>query len=308
MLAKRCFRIARLTIGLLLIGGCSRGGDAPFTFNSIANEINHTTGDWVPSPPIVAIETPQEADNHFESEQPDPAAVERKVVYNADLTLTVKDLDKIKHEVQSLVERHGGYLAQFSERRDSGDERSGRWVVRVPADSFHPLLADVQQLGKLDSEQIRSEELTEEFVDLQARLSTKRQLEQQMLKIMQERAGDISDALTASSRLNDVRLEIERIEGRLRKLNELTALSTVTIDAREEPRPAEPPPPAAVPSFGAALGATFTNSLGRLIEFGKDLLLAAATLAPWIAALCIVTGPLALANVVVRRRKLRQTA
>jgi cell fate (sporulation/competence/biofilm development) regulator YlbF (YheA/YmcA/DUF963 family) len=174
-------------------------------------------------------------------------------------------------------------------------------VVRVPAESFRNLLDDVAQFGAPESQEIQSQELTEEFVDLQARLKTKQQLEQQMLKIMEQRADKISDALAANQQLSEVRLAIEQIEGRLRKLNDLVALSTVTIDAREESVYAAPPPPSPPPTFAATIGATFDDSMTKMTEFGKGLLLLAVGAAPWLVLLCLVAGPIALVMAIARR-------
>jgi hypothetical protein len=299
---KQAFKTISLGIlgaGLLVCSGCG-AGNSPLSFNNIANSIDGSVGasDWMRPMPDGAS-TGEKANDG--GDQPDPAAIVRQIVYNASISLTVRDLDATKQRIEIVVEQRGGYLAQFSERKISGDQRSGHWVVRVPADSFRNLLVDVAQLGAPESQEIQSQELTEEFVDLQARLKTKQQLEQQMLKIMEQRADKISDALAANQQLSEVRLAIEQIEGRLRKLNDLVALSTVTIDAREESVYAAPPPPSPPPTFAATIGATFDDSMTKMTEFGKGLLLLAVGAAPWLVLLCLVAGPIALVMAIARR-------
>jgi hypothetical protein len=178
-------------------------------------------------------------------------------------------------------------------------------VVRIPATAFDGFLEDVQALGVPESQHIETKEVTDEFVDLDARLTALRRVEQEMLDVMEQHSGKISDVLDARKQLGDVRVEIERIEGQLRKLTDLVAMSTVTIDARED---ANYTPPQA-PTFAEQIAQTFGGSISALLTAGRGLVLAAVALAPWLVAfLVIVLLPLLLLAAILRRRQRRVRA
>jgi hypothetical protein len=228
-------------------------------------------------------------------------AVERKIVYHATLSLVVGDLEKTKQKIDSLVQTSGGYLGQFQEQRIYGDRRSGHWVVRVPSAKFHGFVEDVVELGVSESQQIEAEEITDQYYDLEQRLKNARRVEQEMLEMMEKHSGKMADVLEATKNLGQVRGEIEVLDGRLRRMAHDVAMSTVTIDARED----ENYIPPQAPTFAASISSTFGKSLEAMQKCGMGLVLFMVALGPWLVVLLVLSAPLLLVLAVMRRRKVR---
>src|SRR5262249_21206867 len=102
-------------------------------------------------------------------------------------------------------------------------------VVRVPAQKFETAMEEIRGVGgRILHEKRSGQDVTEEYIDLEARIRTKRALEPQFLEIMKQ-AHKVSDALEVQNQLAEVRTEIERLEGRRRFLENQSALSTINI-------------------------------------------------------------------------------
>ncbi|MGH9945759.1 MAG: DUF4349 domain-containing protein [Pyrinomonadaceae bacterium] len=133
-------------------------------------------------------------------------------------------------------------------------------TLRVPSDRFTETLSEIRAAsGRVISETVKGEDVTEEFIDIEARLKAKRALEQQFMEIM-KRANTVDDALSVQGQLADVRGEIERIEGRMRFLQNQASLSTIKLRIQT----------AAVFSSNSA---GFSYRLGESFGLGFDLAL-----------------------------------
>jgi Flp pilus assembly protein TadB len=103
-------------------------------------------------------------------------------------------------------------------------------TIRIPADKFQESLAEIRKtVDRVVVETVSGQDVTEEFVDIEARLKTKKALEERFLEIMKQ-AKSVNDALNVERQLAEVRTEIERIEGRKRFLENQTSLSTITLE------------------------------------------------------------------------------
>ena len=137
--------------------------------------------------------------------------------------------------------------------------------------------------------------MTEEFYDLEARIKQKKVEEAGLLKLQEEAAAimhkdpkaRMEDLLAVRREWNNVRQEIERMEGRLKLLTNLTDLTTVTLTIQE--RKNYVPPTA--PTFGARITQTFGDSADALKSFGQGLVLFAVGLGPWLPIFALVVVP-----------------
>lgn len=162
-----------------------------------------------------------------------PGAVARRVVKRASLELTVDELGTAQAAATRIAEREGGFVASTTRTAVSEDARhmdgSVTLTLRVPADHFTLALDALRRLGKgAGSEHVATEDVSEEFIDLEARIHNQRELEAQFLEIL-KRAGKVEEALNVQRELAGVRTDIERMEGRRRFLEHETALSTLTL-------------------------------------------------------------------------------
>ncbi len=158
----------------------------------------------------------------------------RRVIRTAELSLEEADSpETLQMSVASLAESKGGFVvsSDTSRSRDSdGAEVVDTTVVfRVPSATFDATLASVRALGKrVANEKVTGQDVTEEYVDLEARIKAQRAVEEQYLSVLKE-AKAIPDILAVQQKLGEVRTEIERAEGRRRFLESQTSLSTFTL-------------------------------------------------------------------------------
>ena len=160
-----------------------------------------------------------------------PTVQPRKIIYNAQVELVVEDLSSVVNDLTSLVKSHGGYVAETDVSGSAGGQRRGVWKVRVSVDRFDAFLTEVTKLGELQKNQVDSQDVTEEFYDIEARIANKQQEEKRLLKHLSESTGNLEDILAVEREISRVRGEIEQAQGRLRYLANVSALSTVTVTA-----------------------------------------------------------------------------
>jgi hypothetical protein len=163
-----------------------------------------------------------------------PEAMERKIIRDADLTLEVGAPAEAQRKITSIAETLGGFVVTSeSKQRQVGDSRQElevNLVVRVPATQFGVALDQIRSTGsRVIQEKITGQDVTEEFIDLEARIKTQKALESQFLEIMKQ-AHKVADALEVQRQIADVRTEIEKLEGRKRFLENRASLSTITVN------------------------------------------------------------------------------
>lgn len=158
--------------------------------------------------------------------------IDRKIVRNAELDLEADSPEKVQEQITSIAEMKGGFVVE-SNQSMSDVKASSRDIVtmtlRVPSDKFGEALDEVRKAAtRVVTETVKGEDVTEEFIDIEAQLKTKKALEAQFMEIM-KRAATVDQALEVQSELSDVRGEIEKIEGRKRFLENKSSLSTIKI-------------------------------------------------------------------------------
>jgi hypothetical protein len=205
-------------------------------------------------------------------------APERKIIYNARVELHVVNLDEARAKLDALLTEIKGYVAKSDESGRTGGARFGTWKVRVPVGAFHDFLARVENFGELISKTSDAQDVTDEYVDLEARLKNLHAEEAVLNKLLQEKAQSTADLLAFRKQITDVREQIERLQARLNTLSRLTAMTTIDIVMSEDK--AYVPPTA--PTFGTSLGRTFWDSVDSLEKLGKGVVIGLVAIAPWL--------------------------
>ncbi|MEX2288573.1 MAG: DUF4349 domain-containing protein [Planctomycetaceae bacterium] len=237
-----------------------------------------------------------DVDVGFAGESTKTASSQKKIVRKADVSLVVKLLADAEKQLGQLVQQHKGELAGSQVSQAQGQQRTARWVIRVPADAVDGLLRDLAGLGISENRTINSQDVTEEYIDLETRINSKKKLEQRILDLLEKRTGDIKDVLAVEEQSARIRAEVESMEGRKKYLDSMTAMATVNVTARE----AVDYIPPEVRSFSNQVGHAWRNSFDLVKGFGKSLVLVAVALGPWIPLVSLV------GFVVVRWRRRRQ--
>jgi hypothetical protein len=210
---------------------------------------------------------------------------DRKVIRNAELTLELDAPVEAQRSLASIAESHGGFVVTSESRQDERTRGSqGLQIVsvemRVPSSQFDSVLNAVRGVGgRVRQEKISGRDVTEEFIDLEARLRAQRALEAQILEIM-KRAQRVSDALEVNAQLAQVRSEVERLEGRRRFLENQSSLSTIKITLQ--------PPAPLVSAETTGFFAGVRRAFGEGLDFAASLVLAVVRVTVTLIPVCVL--------------------
>lgn len=290
-----------VALGLLVVLGCG-GSKYEGLDGEVSSPMTRAKDDSTSALPVAEGDV---AGGFLVALDPDdvPRAVakpqQQKIIYTASVVLVVDDLKATTQSIMTLVDGTGGYIHQFLENSTQGAYRRGHWVVRVPVERFDTFLEELVDLGVPETQQRDAQDVTEEFVDLESRLSNQRRLEKRILDLLEKQTSKLSDVIDVETKLAAVREQIERIEGRLRYLKNKTRLTTITIDAREE-KDYEPPQ---APTFDNQISSSWHGSIDALRKFGRGLAIVSVGAAPWLGVLAMIFLPV----VIVLRRSIRRS-
>ena len=212
-------------------------------------------------------------------------AISRKIIYDAQVDLVVENVNPIAKKLTSLVQEARGYVADENTVGSPGSQRSMRWKIRVPVDQFESFVQNVVALGELERTTRTSQDVTEQYYDIEARIKNKKAEEKTLTKILEERTGKLEEVLKVEVELSRVRGEIEQLEGRIRVLENLSSLATLTLNVREREK-FEPPAPVAA-DFPTQVVRTWDSSVHSLINLGKGVVLWAVDWAVWVPLLIV---------------------
>jgi hypothetical protein len=168
----------------------------------------------------------------------------------------------------------------------------------VPAAKYEALQQQIAKLGELERYSKDSDDITDRYFDLEARIKNRKATEERLRQIYKEKANAVKEVLEIEKEVARIREDIEVQEGQLKRWANLVQMTTLTVQLRE--RGSYIPPETA--SFGTNVGRTFRGSLDTLVQFGKGLVLIVVALAPWLPILLLI----ALVGIwtLRRRRKL----
>jgi len=185
------------------------------------------------------------------------ALTDRKIIFNASLSLDVVDAEKALSDCEVLVAKYGGFVAQSSlQKSDTGVLATV--VLRVPAAKVTQLMNGLAGLGTVTSRSSGSEDVTSQYIDIQARLKVLRAEEEQLVGFL-KKATNIKDMLAVQEQLRTVRTQIEQYEGQQRYMDNATSLATVTAQLAQTTEAFVAP---------RGFGSAFVQSLAR---FGHGL-------------------------------------
>jgi hypothetical protein len=230
-------------------------------------------------------------------------AADRKIIRNANLTLEVASPSEVLPRIVSIAESHQGFVVTSEATQRTAEDKNKpeitvNLIVRVPASQFNQVMEGIRAVGtRRLQEKVTGQDVTEEFMDLEARIKNQKALELQFIEIM-KRAGKVDDALSVQRELAEVRTEIEKLEGRRRFLENQASLSTINITL-------QPPTPIVnATGFWYSVRTAFSDGVDVAAEIILFLIRAVLALTP---VLVLVVLPLALLAKlgirIVRRRR-----
>jgi TolA-binding protein len=232
--------------------------------------------------------------------------IERLIIRNASLSLTVADTETALDEINEMVDELEGYVVEANLYQYQ-EGLQAHVTLRIPADSLDVALERVRGLAtEVRSESISGHDMTEEYVDLQSRLRHLEATEERLLEFLDE-AEDTEAALAVYEQLRQIEGEIEQIKGRMQYLEQSAAMATVNLDITPDEL-AQP-----IQIGGWHPEGTLRNAFEALIHVLQFLVDAAIViLVLVIPILVVIAVPLVvlflIVRTIVRRRRARRTS
>ncbi|MGD6793494.1 DUF4349 domain-containing protein [Metabacillus indicus] len=177
---------------------------------------------------------PEEKTVQNDSKTAAPVPQNRKVIYTADMSVRVKNYQEAVSSIQKTLASLGGYVMESNTYSGEEDQpQEGTLTVKVPQEAFQSFLNTVEKGSiKVENQTVSGQDVTEEYVDLESRLKSKKTVEERLLSFMKE-AQKTEDLLKISNDLSAVQEEIEQLTGRINFLNNQTSFATVSIHLSE---------------------------------------------------------------------------
>jgi hypothetical protein len=223
--------------------------------------------------------------------RPDPlqnidaaSAAPTMVIRNGQAFIEVERVDAAALKIRQLAAQVGGYITNSSISGGHDQIRQATFEIKIPGAKYDPAVDLLSTIGKVETVTSTAQDVGEEFVDVTARVTNSRRLEDRLISLLANRTGKLDEVLRVERELARVREEIERYEGRLRYLSARVALSTLTITVHE-PAPILGNSPGDNP-IAAALRRAWKNFVavvaGSIAALGVLIPLALLALAGWL--------------------------
>lgn len=211
------------------------------------------------------------------------ASFDRKIIKSANVQMEIQeeDFSEAQQAVGGITQSVGGFI-QESTRWEAPHGANARFVLRVPENSFMGVLEELSKLGKVTSENVGGQDITEEYVDIESRLNSLRVHESRLLDIL-AKAQNVDELLRIESELSRIRSEIESLTGRLNYLGSLVAMSTIEVNmiSVKEVTPKEP-------TLWDEVVAAFLRTVRALADMATRTLVFLSSAAPVLLVLAVV--------------------
>ena len=155
------------------------------------------------------------------------------IIRTGQAFIEVEKVDPAVLRIRQLATQVGGYIANSSISGGRDQIRQATLEIKIPATKYDQAVGSLSSIGKVETVNSQAEDVGEEFVDVTARVTNARRLEERLITLLSTRTGKLDDVLHVERELARVREEIERYEGRLRYLGSRVATSTLTVTVHE---------------------------------------------------------------------------
>ena len=257
------------------------GGLAGVPMPGRPGPVTESVAQGAPPPPMPAPVMQPTGQTSATPAEPGASIVPPMLIRTGNAVIEVDSLEIAISEVRLLAQRMGGFIANTSMQTGQGQIRSATLEMKIPAGRFDETIGGLTPLGKVEAVNEHSEDVGEEFVDLTARMTNSKRLEERLISLLATRTGKLEDVLAVERELARVREEIERYEGRMRYLRTRAAISSLTVTVHE-PRPLIGNNPGR-----SVVGQAFRNAWRNFVRFIAGLIEAMGVILP-LAALGLI--------------------
>jgi Domain of unknown function (DUF4349) len=237
---KRLALLAVLLLGLSMIAACA-GAAAPSQVRDLGAPFPSIAATSAPAPTAAPAASGAPGLAPFGSlsdtgtlKAAEQAAAERMVVYTGTMSLEVNDTEEVVAKMTDILKANQGYISSRSFTRSGSGKLRGSVTIRVPAASLESVLSQIKALAMRSlSEDSKSEDVTQQYIDLDARRKNLEAYEVELTKLLdtvREKTGKAEDLLAVYNQLTEVRGQIEQIKGQQQYLENTSSLATFTLE------------------------------------------------------------------------------
>ncbi|MBO3740463.1 DUF4349 domain-containing protein [Actinoplanes flavus] len=272
---------ATILLAGLLLAGCGAGNESQSDSSGSAAKPAVGEGGRAADQAGGAAQEQNAAPNEGKdstAQAPDLRIDQRSIIYTGSITLRVEDVTSAAAQVTGIAAASGGFVG--GDERHSGDGTStANITLRVPADKFTSAVDQIAKLGTEETRGINTEDVTEQVVDLDARISVQKARVESGKRLLAE-AKNLDDLVMLEREVATRESDLAALEGKKRRLSDLTSLSTITV-VLLDPAAAAVEPEEEPPGFLAGLAGGWK---ALMVSLGVLLTILGALL-PWIIAI-----------------------
>ncbi len=221
-------KIALLTLVILTFNSCD--SEINKQNNSIRDNSSETrfTDLVQPSGEVSNVSTVNQPLN-----QSIPIPKDRMIIRTGNMNLEIENYDESEKLILGETNKQKGYITNSSSSVNASGKKQGLIEAKIPSANFDSFISNISNIGKVMSLNVTGNDITEEYIDLEARHKTQKALEDRLIKLLNEKTAKLTEVVEVEQKLSEVRAHIESMEGRLRYLKNQSEYSTLTISLFE---------------------------------------------------------------------------
>lgn len=289
-----------LLISSILLAGCSSSS------KGVAEQIGDTVAGVLPTDNSIAPSYPSHQDKggsaipDYDSEQSTSQNAdnlinlyERKMIKNGYIIISSNKPKDLETQIINTLKDCQGYIVNTSQSGNDENYHS-ELIVKIPYEEFDMFIVKIKDFGEVKHTDISTQDVTEEYIDLEARKNTLKVQEQRLIEML-GKAENVEELLKVENELSRIRYELEKVEGRIRYLNNSVSYSTLRISIQQKVEPTKPQ----VDSVWDEIWFSFTDGIGTffnaILVFVKGIV--------WLLPFLVVGVPIIL---IVYKKKFKK--
>jgi hypothetical protein len=228
-------KVNQNTAGSIDEGAIAKGAGGNYGIYTTATAVTLTNGMIIPQTTLAAMTTITSAPSFSGGITLNPISTTNsmdttgaQVISQASVALEVSDVATAVNQVETLAQNLGGSVDNMSSS-GSQNQQQANLTIRVPANQFLTALNQLQTMGTVQSQNINTQDVTQQYIDLQAQL-TSAQLEEQNLQAILAKATTVSDEIAIQEQLTQVISQVESLQGQINYMQNQVTMSTITVN------------------------------------------------------------------------------
>ena len=228
---------------------------------------------------------------------------ERKVIQRAHFNVKVDDVTGAEQKLRNITDSLGGYIQSANISKDGNERYFASLTLRIPQSQFDAAVTQIKELGEVLNSSTSGDDVTQQYYDTEARLRIMREEEKSLLKLL-EKADKMEDIMQVRRELSQVRQNIEVKESELKRLDQLTSLSTIDVSLQQVEVPGHQITATGMGGVWQRTITAFILSTNRLIKGLGNMIIGAGAILP----LLLLLAALALMVFAVIRFRAKRKA